>query len=132
MTMARLSPRRLRALSHPPRGCPTRSAPSRDPLLPSGDSEGGTVTVGTPGCGDRLGGDIGRGDGDLLVTTGDMGLGLRAVAGIDSVPWDGSRNPKSFLLLLEKGFQWVPSWGKGRVCHCGHQGHHHGHQVPSP
>lgn len=66
--------------------------------------------------------------GTWLVTIGDMGLGLRAVTGINSVPRDGSRNPKSFLLLLGKGFQWVPSWGKGRVRHCGHQGHHHGHQ----
>lgn len=63
-------PQSHRALSHPPRDCPTRSAPSRDPLLPSGDGGGGTVTVGTPGCavtgrgvplmvGDQ------RGDGDL-------------------------------------------------------------------
>lgn len=33
-------PRSHRALSHPPRGCPTRSAPSRDPLLPSGGGGG--------------------------------------------------------------------------------------------
>lgn len=46
-------PRSHRAPSHPPRGCPTRSVPSRDPLLPSGwlvkaGGEGGMATVGTP------------------------------------------------------------------------------------